>query len=84
MFPSVLLNYWFSNDPYIMSYFHPRDFDPEQPMIPGLRGFRKFQSYVGLSGALGKLDQWLRGADFMDVAEAEQRISWEKMPVISL
>ncbi|HEU0136186.1 MAG TPA: polysaccharide deacetylase family protein, partial [Flavobacterium sp.] len=33
--------------PYIMTYFHPRDFDRAQPMAPGLSLSRKFKSYYG-------------------------------------
>ena len=42
-----------------MTYFHPRDFDAGQPMIPGLSRFRKFKSYVGIEDTLYKLSNLL-------------------------
>ena len=33
-----------------MTYFHPRDFDPNQPILEGLSLKRKFKSYYNLSG----------------------------------
>ena len=45
----------FSKDEYIMTYFHPRDFDPGQPLIPGLGLSRRFKSYTGLKTAYSKL-----------------------------
>lgn len=38
-----------------MTYFHPRDFDDGQPMIPGLSNFRKFKSYTGIKNTSSKL-----------------------------
>ena len=39
-----------------MTYFHPRDFDADQPMIPNLSLPRKFKSYYGITNSLKKLD----------------------------
>ena len=48
-----LLPYWllkklFAESDYVMTYFHPRDFDVNQPMIPNLSSTRRIKSYVGL------------------------------------
>ena len=40
---------------YVMTYFHPRDFDADQPMIPGLSNLRKFKSYTGIKNTSNKL-----------------------------
>ena len=37
--------------PYVMTYFHPRDFDPEQPLVPGINGVRRFKSFADLAKA---------------------------------
>ena len=76
-FPYKVIKRLTSKEDYVMTYFHPRDFDPAQPMIKELPLSRKFKSYVGLKGALGKLDAFLRDYRFMDVAEAEKMIDWE-------
>ena len=43
--------------PYVMMYFHPRDFDKNQPRWEGLTAKDRFLGYVGLKGAYGK---WVR------------------------
>jgi polysaccharide deacetylase family protein (PEP-CTERM system associated) len=52
LFPYALIKRWSSESNYLMSYLHPRDFDPEQPMIKELPLSRKFKSYVGLKNGL--------------------------------
>ena len=34
--PYFLIKYWTKKSDYVMTYFHPRDFDPDQPMIKEL------------------------------------------------
>ena len=67
---------------YVMSYLHPRDFDSEQPIIKELSLARKFKSYVGLKGAMPKLDKWLNDFDFVDLNEADILIDWDKVKII--
>lgn len=69
---------------YVMTYFHPRDFDADQPMIPGLNMIRKFKSYYGLKNTEKKLDQWLSKFDFIDLAEADQMIDWKSQKTIKI
>ena len=61
---------------YVMTYFHPRDFDAGQPMIPGLSRMRQFKSYYGLKGCLPKLKQLLTDFPFVDLAEADRQVDW--------
>jgi peptidoglycan-N-acetylglucosamine deacetylase len=84
-----LLPYWLVNElskgsPYVMSYFHPRDFDPEQPMVPGLSLARKFKSYVGLKNCLPKLEQWIKDQSFTDLQTADTSIDWNQTPIVHL
>ena len=69
---------------YVMTYFHPRDFDSEQPMAPGLSISRKFKSYVGINGCKKKLIRWINDFDFIDISEANKTIDWNKSPLINL
>lgn len=62
---------------YVMTYFHPRDFDPHQPMLKNLPLTRKFKSYCGLKGALTKLEKLLDDFQFTDLQEAEKNVDWE-------
>lgn len=82
--PASLLRRWFGDDDYVMTYFHPRDFDPGQPMVPGLSPIRKFKSYVGIRGAKDKLRQLLKFNTFTDVRAASQSVDWESAPRVSL
>jgi hypothetical protein len=67
-----------------MTYFHPRDFDTEQPMIKSLSLARKFKSYVGISSAFVKLQKLLADFDFIDIAEADKRIDWDNARTITI
>lgn len=60
---------------YVMSYFHPRDFDARQPVL-NLPLHRRFKSYVGLKGAYAKFDRWLEENQFTDIAGADESIDW--------
>ncbi len=82
--PYNLIKYWSSKSDYIMTYFHPRDFDPDQPMIKELSNFRKFKSYVGLKSSMKKLNRWVNDFEFIDIKKADETINWKKVPVVKL
>lgn len=82
--PLPLLERLFANSDYAVAYFHPRDFDPGQPVLAGLPLRRRFKSYVGLSGAMSKLERLLACFDFVDVTTAEARIDWNALPRFTL
>ena len=67
-----------------MTYFHPRDFDADQPLIPNLPVTRRFKSYVGLKGAQAKLIKLLNDFEFVDVRTAVSQIDWDNAPVIEV
>ena len=69
---------------YIISYFHPRDFDHEQPIIDDLSFTRKFKSYVGLKKTESKLIKWLTDFNFVDLKTAEKNIDWNMVKKIKL
>jgi len=83
-FPYFLIHYWTKKSPYMMTYFHTRDFDPGQPMIESLPLMRKFKSYVGLSTAFTKFQKLLNDFEFVSVEDADKRIDWTKVRVIEL
>lgn len=82
--PGPLLDRLFANEHYIMTYFHPRDFDPDQPLAPGLSRGRRFKSYVGLANAFNKLDRLLGALDFVNLGKAEEQIEWTSAPVVTV
>ena len=67
-----------------MTYFHPRDFDPEQPMIDSLPIHRKFKSYVGLKKAFSKFQKLLNDFEFLGIDEADKKIDWNNTRTIDL
>jgi len=54
-----------------MTYFHPRDFDDGQPMIPGLSNFRKFKSYTGIKNTSTKLGSMIKQNTFSGLKRAD-------------
>ena len=82
--PYSLIKKWSSKDDYIMTYFHPRDFDPLQPMINELSLFRRFKSYVGIKSCLKKLDHWVKDFNFTDISDADKIVNWDKCPNVYL
>ena len=82
--PLPLIKKWTRSSDYVMTYFHPRDFDPNQPMIKDLPMSRKFKSYVGLKKCQKKLENWMDAFDFIDIAEADKKTNWSKIKTIKL
>ena len=82
--PYSILKKWSKKDDYIMSYFHPRDFDSSQPVIESLSLTRKFKSYVGLKNSETKLKKWLKDFDFTDIESANKKINWDKAKIVNL
>ena len=84
LLPYKTIENWTIQSNYVMTYFHPRDFDSEQPIVPGLSLPRRFKSYVGIKNCKPKLEQWLNDFDFIDLNQADQLIDWDQVPVIKL
>ena len=84
LMPYKFIKLFTQNSDYTMTYFHPRDFDKDQPMIPGLSPYRRFKSYVGINGCKEKLEKWLSDFDFIDLDSANKIIDWNEVPVIRL
>ena len=84
LFPYSLIKKWGKEATYLMTYFHPRDFDPNQPMVKSLPMIRKFKSYVGLKHSFRKFQHLLDDFEFINVKEAGSLIDWEKARIINL
>lgn len=69
--------------PAAMLYFHPWEFDPEQPRLP-LRRLSRFRTYVGIGRSRGRLATLMsryRSARAVDVA---RRLERSALPVVTL
>lgn len=84
LFPSWLINHWGQHCDYMMTYFHPRDFDVGQPIIKTLPMIRKYKSYVGIKGAFAKFQHFLKSYEFFNVEQANELINWEVTPILTL
>lgn len=84
LLPYPVLRRLFNRSPYVMTYFHPRDFDDSQPLVPGLGKRRRFKSYYGLSHTLPKLERLLVDQRFVDLATADSLVDWARAPVVTL
>jgi len=84
LLPYTMIKKWTKKSQYVMSYLHPRDLDPDQPMINDLSLQRKFKSYVGLKTSHVKLQKWLTDFEFVDIATANRTIDWNSVRKISI
>ena len=73
-----------SRSDYVMTYFHPRDFDPAQPRLNNLSMKRKFMSYVGLSSSHDKLERLLSDFKFMSLGQAYESLDLKSLPKVKL
>lgn len=84
LFNYQLIRFMMLRSEYVMTYFHPRDFDANQPMIPGLSMTRRFKSFVGLRGALSKLDMLLEEFEFQSLKSAVIQLDMLQLPRLKL
>lgn len=82
--PYSLIDKLTKESDYIMCYFHPRDFDPDQPVIKDLPLYRKLKSYAGLRTAESKLTRWLTDYNFIDIGTAVSQIDWSTVARFNL
>ena len=83
-FPYFVIRNLVQTSQYTMTYFHPRDFDEDQPMLPGLSLKRKFKSYYNISGAYQKFYKLIKDFKFIDIRKANKLIDWNKVPVVQI
>ena len=82
LFPYSTIKKFTQKSEYVMTYFHPRDFDANQPMIPGLSTVRKFKSYYGLKHTETKLRKWLADFEFEDLHQANSMVDWKNNGIL--
>ena len=83
-FPYRMTKKLMNNSNYTMTYFHPRDFDPDQPILEGLNFLRRFKSYFNLHKSYVKLKQLVYDFDFTDIQAASKKIDWNNAPVFEI
>lgn len=81
-YPYFLIKQWSIKSDYLMCYFHPRDFDLNQPRIKTLPLLRKYKSYVGLRKSFEKFQTYLDNFSFVNIENADIQINWESQKII--
>ncbi len=76
LMPYSLIKRWMKGSDYVMTYFHPRDFDKEQPRWKGLSVKDRVLSYVGLNGSYDKWLKIMNDFQFVNVEEADRLVNW--------
>jgi len=84
MLPSFLTQYLFERNSYNMAYFHARDFDPQQPILPNLSLQRKLKSYYGLKSCWSKFEALLNKNEFISLRQSEETYNWNEARTINL
>jgi polysaccharide deacetylase family protein (PEP-CTERM system associated) len=82
--PFPVIGFFSRISDYLITYFHPRDFDPDQPVLEVLPLVRRWKSYTGLKGSFNRLDKYIKKFDFVDIASADRLIDWDKKPLMTL
>ena len=83
-FPYPILRHLANNSEYMMTYFHPRDFDNTQPRLQNLSPMKYFKSYVGLKSSSAKLNKFIKDFEFITLLEADKNINWENAKIIDI
>lgn len=84
LMPYPLIKRLTSREDYVMTYFHPSDFDPAQPQMNYLPPLRRWKNHVGLEGAYSKFCRYISEFDFVNVEAADKMVDWNNTKVISL
>lgn len=82
--PYCIIRYMASKSDYVVSYFHPSDFDPEQPRMKHLSLKRQLKNELGLKGAFKMYQKYIHDFDFVPITEADKMINWQTTKVIDI
>jgi hypothetical protein len=77
LFPYNMIKKWTIDSGYVMTYFHPRDFDKDQPMLQHLPLMRKFKSYYGLKNSGAKFDKFISDFSTMSILDVSKKYNWD-------
>jgi hypothetical protein len=69
--------------PVAMLYFHPWEFDPDQPRLP-LRRLSRFRTYVGLGRSRDRLAALLARHRFARAVDVARRLDPSRLPRVSI
>ena len=76
LLPYCIINQLTKKSDYVMTYFHPSDFDLDQPKMKYLPKLRQWKNGVGLKGAFNKFRKYLDDFEFVNIDEADGMVDW--------
>ena len=84
-----VMPYWLTKkmtvrNEYNLAYFHPSDFDPNQPKMPHLPLMRQFKNRVALKSAYNKFKRYISDFDYQSILESEKSVNWNDCRVLEL
>jgi polysaccharide deacetylase family protein (PEP-CTERM system associated) len=84
IFPYPIIKNWAKKSPYLMTYFHPREFDPNTPKVESLPLMRKIKTYINVEGNFNKWKKLMNDFSFVNIEEADKQINWYNARTIQL
>jgi hypothetical protein len=84
IFPYPIIKNWAKKSPYLMTYFHPREFDPNTPKVESLPLMRKIKTYINVEGNFNKWKKLMNDFSFVNIEEADKQINWDNARTIQL
>lgn len=84
LFPYYIIKKLTKEQEYTMTYFHPSDFDPNQPDMPHLSIRQRIKNRIGLRTAYSKYINYLNDFEFINIDQADRLIDWDSQPIVKL
>jgi polysaccharide deacetylase family protein (PEP-CTERM system associated) len=84
LMPYTIIRQMIRRSKYTLTYFHPRDIDPEQPVLDSLSAIRRFKSYYGLGRCASKLEALLSDFRFTDVSGGLSTLNLSTIPEVEI
>ena len=84
LFPYSLIKKLTAEQEYTMTYFHPSDFDANQPDMHHLSLRQRIKNRIGLRGAFSKYQKYISDFEFVNLATAIEKINWNEVPIVRL
>jgi polysaccharide deacetylase family protein (PEP-CTERM system associated) len=84
IFPYVIIKHLTQRSEYVMTYFHPIDFDSNPPPMPQLPKLRQWKNTVGHKSSFIKFQSYLNDFDFISIEQADDLMNWKSCKTIYL
>lgn len=85
LFPQPLLRIFYDRPTnYSMSYFHPRDFDVDQPRLQNLNPKKYIKTYLGLRNSFKKFQWLLKNYKFENIEQRLRKTNTDNLKEIQL